>query len=308
MKRLILISIFFSFLISSKSQQDAMFTYYMFNNQSVNPAYVGSKDVINATMINRSQWTGFEGAPWSHTICLNTPLINESLGFGLSFSNDRVGPTVLNNLTLDLAYHLDLFSDHKLSMGVKVGGNHSRFDLNTLELDNQIDNSFMVNNGKFMPNYGFGLYYYTPKFYIGLSSPHLVNYDFNSTQRHYFLIAGAIFNINDEIKIRPSSFVKVTRNAASTLDLSALIILKDKLWSGLAFRAPFGLILPSSNNGGSYSILAGININDKISVGYSFGYSLGNQTFKYNGGSHEITLRYDYLYETKKVIKSPRYF
>jgi hypothetical protein len=54
--------------------------------------------------------------------------------------------------------------------------------------------------------------------------------------------------------------------------------------------------------------LAGININDKISVGYSFGYSLGNQTFKYNGGSHEITLRYDYLYETKKVIKSPRYF
>ena len=112
---------------------------------------IGSKDVINTTMINRSQWTGFEGAPWSHTICLNTPLINESLGFGLSFSNDRIGPTVLNNLTLDLAYHLDLFSDHKLSMGVKVGGNHSRFDLNTLELDNQIDNSFMINNGSGLP-------------------------------------------------------------------------------------------------------------------------------------------------------------
>ena len=80
MKRLILISLFFSFLVSNKSQQDAMFTYYMFNHQSVNPAYVGSKDVINATMINRSQWTGFEGAPWSHTICVNTPLVNESLG------------------------------------------------------------------------------------------------------------------------------------------------------------------------------------------------------------------------------------
>ena len=49
-------------------------------------------------------------------------------------------------------------------MGVKVGGNHSRFDLNTLELDNQIDNSFMINNGKFMPNYGFGLQYYTQGF------------------------------------------------------------------------------------------------------------------------------------------------
>ena len=48
-----------------------MFTYYMFNHQSVNPAYVGSKDVINATMINRSQWTGFKGIS-------GTPLINES--------------------------------------------------------------------------------------------------------------------------------------------------------------------------------------------------------------------------------------
>jgi hypothetical protein len=66
--------------------------------------------------------------------------------------------------------------------------------------------------------------------------------------------------------------------------------------------------LPSSKNGGGYALLAGININDQISVGYSFGYSLGNQTFKYNGGTHEISIRYDYLYEVKKVIKSPRYF
>ena len=37
-------------------------------------------------------------------------------------------------------------------------------------------------------------------------------------------------------------------------------------------------------------------------------WKLGNQTFKYNGGTHEISIRYDYLYKEKKVIKSPRYF
>ena len=80
--------------------------------------------------------------------------------------------------------------------GVKAGGNHTRLDLNNLSLDNQIDPAFNPDNvGKFMPNYGFGLYYYTPKWYVGFSSPHLINYDFNATQRHYFLIAGAIFNI-----------------------------------------------------------------------------------------------------------------
>ena len=85
MKKIIFISLFISLLTTGKSQQDAMFTFYMFNHQAVNPAYVGSRQIINATMLNRSQWTGFTGAPWSHTISLNAPLINESLGLGLVF-------------------------------------------------------------------------------------------------------------------------------------------------------------------------------------------------------------------------------
>jgi len=80
MKKLAIISLFFGLVSNGYSQQDAMFTYYMFNHQSVNPAYVGSKQIINATMLNRSQWTGFAGAPLSHTISLNAPLLNESLG------------------------------------------------------------------------------------------------------------------------------------------------------------------------------------------------------------------------------------
>ena len=309
-KKLLLIYIFLAFLISSKSQQDAMFTYYMFNSQSVNPAYVGSKDVINVTMLNRSQWTGFEGAPWSHTISLSTPLINESLGFGLSFSNDVIGPSTLNNFTLDFAYHLKLNNpNHRLSMGVKVGGNHARIDLNSLDLDDQNDPSFNVDNiGKFMPNYGFGLYYYTTKWYLGVSSPQLVNYDFNSSQRHYFVRAGAVLKITDNLKIRPSSFLKFTKNAASTLDLTGLLIFRDETWAGFAFRAPVGIFVPTASSGGGYAFLVGPNLSDQLSVGYSFGYSLGNQTFKFNNGSHEITLRYDHIYESKKIIKSPRYF
>ena len=52
---------FSEFLFTGKSQQDAMFSFYMFNHQSVNPAYVGSRQIVNATMLNRSQWTGFSG-------------------------------------------------------------------------------------------------------------------------------------------------------------------------------------------------------------------------------------------------------
>ena len=310
MKRLITISFLISILSATYSQQDAMFTYYMFNHQAVNPAYVGSRQIINATMLNRSQWTGFVGAPWSHTISLNAPLLNESMGFGLSFSNDVIGPAVLNNLTLDLSYHLRFNeSDNRLAFGLKAGGNHTRLDLNNLTLDDQNDPAFDPNNvGKFMPNYGFGLYYYTPKWYVGFSSPHMVNYDFNATQRHYFLIGGGIFTLNEDIKLRPSTYIKITKNAPITLDLTALFILKERMWAGLAFRAPIGFIIPTNSKGGGLGLLAGINLSDQLSAGYSFGYSLGNQTFRYNGGTHEIMLRYDYLYKEKRIIKSPRYF
>ena len=65
---------------------------------------------------------------------------------------------------------------------------------------------------------------------------------------------------------------------------------------------------PYALGGGGLGLLAGINLSDQLSAGYSFGYSLGNQTFRYNGGTHEIMLRYDYLYKEKRIIKSPRYF
>ena len=48
--------------------------------------------------------------------------------------------------------------------------------------------------------------------------------------------------------------------------------------------------------------------NENIAIGYSYDYSVGNTTFKYNGGSHEILLRYDFMFKKKDIIKSPRYF
>ena len=113
--------------------------------------------------------------------------------------------------------------------------------------------------------------------YAGFSSPHLVNYDFNSTQRHYFIIGGAIFDLNEELKLRPSTYLKLTENAPITMDLTALLIMKDRIWLGGAFRAPIGFIIPTNSKGGGFGLLAGLNINDQLSAGYSFGFSMGNR-------------------------------
>ena len=56
---------FYSFFLSLGrfAQQDAMFSHYMFNLQSINPAYVGSREVLNVMTVHRSQWLGFKGSP-----------------------------------------------------------------------------------------------------------------------------------------------------------------------------------------------------------------------------------------------------
>jgi len=41
--------------------------------------------------------------------------------------------------------------------------------------------------------------------------------------------------------------------------------------------------------------LVGLDITEQLHLGYSYDWSYGLRTFKYNQGSHEIVLRYDFI-------------
>jgi hypothetical protein len=60
--------------------------------------------------------------------------------------------------------------------------------------------------------------------------------------------------------------------------------------------------------GDAFGGLIGYNITEQLHVGYSFDWSYGLKTGKYNQGSHEVILRYDFLTVDKKQIHSPRHF
>ena len=181
-------------------------------------------------------------------------------------------------------------------------------DLKALETSTANDPSFQENvQSQLLPNFGFGMYYSTSKFYVGLSTPRLLenNYSTNTVsaaageKRHFFFIAGTIFPLNEKgtIKLKPTTFIKVTEAAPAEIDITALFYFNDKYWAGPMFRS-----------GDAFGVLAGIDITNQFSLGYSFDWSYGNQTFKYNGGSHELMLRYDFIFKDKHKILSPRYF
>jgi len=306
MKNIILATIVCIALGSSlKAQQDAMFTHYMYNTLWLNPAYAGTRDAFTITGIHRSQWVGFDGAPVDQTITMHSPLLNGKMGIGLSLLNDKIGPTKSTSIALDLDYQIRLDKKSKLSFGLKGMANIYRNNLNSLSLDNQNDLAFAENNQRVLPNIGAGIYYYRERFYVGLSTPKLLENKFNSNglsaaskeQRHYFFIMGTVFNLNKDVKLKPTCFVKATEAAPIEGDVTASFLIKDKFSIGAMYRT-----------GDAVGVLVGYNFTEQFTFGYSFDWSMANTTGKYNNGSHEMMLRYDLISKSKAKIKSPRFF
>lgn len=309
LKRVIVVFVLIYMNTHLIAQQDAMYTHYMYNTLAVNPAYAGSRDALTATFLHRSQWTGFKGAPQSQTFTLHTPLKNEHIGLGFSATNDQEGPVHSTGIYGDFAYIMKLNEKSHLSLGLEAGFTLMQVNLTSLALDDQSDQAFQSNVvNKALPNFGFGAYYFRERFYAGISVPKLVDDNFKagttsgsaeiaSEKRHYFFIAGTQLKINDFIEFKPTTFVKVTNAAPIQADLTVSFIFNKRVLTGLMVRS-----------GDALGALIGINITEQFHVGYSFDWSYTNKTFKYNGGSHEIMLSYDFIFRDKARIRSPRYF
>lgn len=286
------------------SQQDAMYTHYAFNTLGVNPGYAGSRGVTTVTGLHRSQWVGFDGAPTTQTLTLHSPVFTEALGLGLSIINDKIGPTNMTSFYGDVSYRFKLTSATKLALGLKGGGNLFQGDLKKLETKD-VDQKFASSGSEFLPNFGLGLYLSNDNWYAGVSAPKLLQNGFsisstgalNAEQRHYFLIAGFVTSLTQNIKLKPTTFVKATEAAPIEADLTAMFIFKDKLELGVMART-----------GDAVGALIGFNFTNQLRAGYSFDWSFANATGRYNAGSHEVMLRYDILNLKQKNIHSPRYF
>ena len=116
------------------AQQDSQYTNYMYNTINVNPAYAGSRGVMSIFGMHRTQWVGLDGAPVTNTFSLNTPINNSNLGLGLSFVNDRIGPSDENAISADISYTIQTSETYKLSFGVKGTANLLNVDYTKLNI------------------------------------------------------------------------------------------------------------------------------------------------------------------------------
>ena len=283
------------------AQQDAMFTQYMFNTLSVNPGYAGSADMLSINAISRHQWISIAGAPTTQTLVLHGPIKSQKLGVGLSVVNDKIGPTKDLSFYGDFSYRLKLSEKSSLSFGLKGGINNLNVDLESLGGTEANDPAFQGSVTQLKPNFGFGLYYRTPKAYLGLSAPKLLQNQFSSgstsllQNRHYFLIAGLVTKLSESLAFKPTFLAKYAVNTPVSLDFTANFIIKDKVWLGAMYRLQDAV-------GG----IVQLQLSKQLRLGYAYDYAL-SELRGYTGGTHEIMLNYDFNFP-KDGLVSPRYF
>ncbi len=296
---------------SSNAQQDPQYTQYMYNTQVVNPAYAGSREALSFGLLLRTQWVSLEGAPRTGTFTVNTPFGSlDNMGIGLAVVHDRLGPATESNINVDYSYTINTSDESELSFGLKAGLDILDVDYTKLNIYDQNDPRFQNNiDNKVQPQIGAGVYYNTQKFYAGLSVPNFLttkHFDqsslTNSTsdvvaaeRLHYFLIAGYVFDLSDNLKFKPATLIKAVSGSPLQWDASANFLINEKFTVGASYRWSAAL-----------SAMLGFQATDQIFIGFGYDYQ-STDIEKYSDGSYELMLRFDVFKKPERVL-TPRFF
>ncbi|TDP61926.1 PorP/SprF family type IX secretion system membrane protein [Flavobacterium dankookense] len=288
---------------TSFAQQDAQYTQYMYNTININPAYAGSRGVMSIFGLHRTQWVGLDGAPTTNAFSLNTPINDSNLGLGLSFVNDKIGPTSDNTISADLSYTINTSDTFKLSFGVKASGNFFNLDVNKLNPADPADDNLQPFDNEFSPNIGAGLYLHSDKMYFGLSVPNfLQDKKYNDNQyavfqerMNFYAIGGYVFDISQDVKFKPAFLTKLVTGSPLQVDASANFLFMDKFMLGAAYRWDAAV-----------SAMAGFQVTDGLFIGYGYDRETTNLR-RFNSGSHEVFLRFELFNKVSKLV-SPRFF
>ena len=331
MRNLLLLFLVLPLLFTiGNAQMDAQYTMYMFNRQALNPAYTGSLEATNMTLLGRAQWVGIPGAPKTSTFAVSGFLKGINSGIGGHIIADQIGPLRTLGANLAYAYHLH-FSDRAiLNIGIqggfyqkglfvpKDGWLYAEMTTNTDPLANTGDAT------SFVPDIGSGLYFHlkrrgitTPAypqdaFYVGGSVGHILEPSLKGlilngnsiarVRRSFNATVGGSIPIKRNIFLGPSAFFR-TDLASWQLDLTTNLYISPMVF-GINYRGGLYNFQDSNfrNVSDSFSGIVGFNANTSLFIGYSYDYTVSPLT-QFTSGSHELIISYTFPTITRPDIR-----
>ena len=265
------ILLFFAVVSESVAQQEPMFTQYMFDPITINPAFSGSTNMLNVNTLTRLQWVGMEGAPKTFSLTSHMPVQGRDIGLGVTLLTDKVGPVNNTFFTINYAYHLELNDLLTLSMGLKGGISSYKAGLSGLDVNDPEDPQFESNEKKISPNLGFGFYLYEDRYFVGFSVPKLIQTkvdeeyatDDRQLKRHYYIVGGYNWRINSDWILKPSLLTKIVEGSPVSNDVTVHALYMDLVGAGLMYRI-----------GDAMGIFVYGKVYKQLNIGYGYEYSL----------------------------------
>jgi type IX secretion system PorP/SprF family membrane protein len=291
--------IFLLFLLgiafNSFSQHNNQYSQYMFNGLVINPAYAGSNNVLNLSLLHRDQWVGMNGAPKTTSFSSHSSLRNKRINLGLYYVSDTYGVTRKNIVNAIYAYRI-FFNKSSLSFGLQMGLDITSNHWEDIETITSEDVVFTGQYDKITtPLAGFGAYYKADNYFAGISFPSLIQIgEFGKTiYRPKLINAGYFYEYSEDLKFKPSILIKYLNHSPLEIDINIDAYYKN-FGLGCSYRTRDAIVF-----------MLYFAINDQFSIGYSYDQTISK--FKtYNKGSHELMLKYEFGYKVN--VQSPRYF
>lgn len=290
---------------SAVAQHTPLTSQYLFNGLLINPAYAGSRDAFAANLTWRQQWVGFQGAPTTQILSLHSPIKNSRVAAGILVVNDKIGVSRETGVLTNYAYRIP-FRRGKLQFGLGAGVSVVQADWTSLALQDRNDLQFTSDTrGSIRPNFSTGVFYYNKQYFIGASMPFFTSHRFDAerqvwtigtarTQQQPMITGGYVWKMNREFTLKPSTLVRYKASEGLQADLSANLIIRDRIWTGLSYRSNDAVV-------GSFEVLP----TPQWRLGYAYDLGISNIT-PYHQGTHELMLQYEF--GKRLHVRDPRYF
>lgn len=270
----------------SGQQQSFSYAQYMDNLTPHNPAYSLVDKAGSISTLASKKLVGINGSPTTFLLNANLPIESVDGSAGLIIFNDKVGVENETEFNAYFAKAIQLGTNGYLAVSLNAGLRNYVANYSTLGPD---DPTFKNDVRETRPNVGFGVMYYSDKFYLGLSVPELTittlgtaSIQNNANFRNNYYFAGAfITDLSEDIKFKPATLVSYTKGVPIVADISGTFYLKEILGLGI--------------NYGTDKQMAGIitlNV-DSFHIGYSYQFGTSSVNLGgFNNATNEVTLGY----------------
>lgn len=278
----------------------------MFSRSNLNPASSSASNYVDAFLLVRNQWVGFENAPSTQILNLQGYIPEANSSVSASITSDKIGLSYGLNAKFGYAYHFRVGEEGYLALGVNGGILYKSYRGSEIITDQDYDDPSIPKNdvSDSKPDFDFGAVYSTPSFSVGASAVHLTSFIYRKDG--YFSPKIAYHGFMEYRARVTEGFLLIPNLSMGYLGTSTSMYLEGNLtallmqswWIGVSYRMEDAVVA-----------MTGLQIGDRFKVGYAYDYSIGAAR-GYSKGTHEIMLnvRIKSTNEFDDAIKTPRFF